>query len=866
MPESLRLAISSLRGKPIRALLSCLAVMMAVALVFCASGAMDCLEASFTHNLDQRLGRTTARVLPAFAAAHQLLPFSVIQKLRTMPQIKAVQGRAFAHLPIKCGQHLAYADVVGIQMAAAENRVNPLSVAQGRPLGSVPNGIVLNGALAAMLGAHVGSTITLTGQRKGVFVLTGIMHRSAVRRFISFPQAYIRLKNLRQIWPIHGLTRVDVRGEPGIKPAEIAALIRHKLGPIARVQAAGAAQKTFSRIKRVIRDLRLGVSIPAAFGAGMLVLGLGLVGLAGRIRELGRLRCIGASPVQVFTLVIFEQITIAVAAIIGGCAVGLAAVRILTLHYAHFFSVFHISSSTFLFAAAAGVLAILIGSLPALVTALRAQPMSAFLIAGRPNRPRRVTIPLLLAVLLVAAQVMLWKVPQHQWAVWFYLFFGLPMILIAACLACPAAVLLIERVLARPLAGIWGVGREFISHNWVRSPYLAGTIAAALLAGMAFFVSMRSRGEGLLASWEFPAHFPDAFVFSPFQPIATSKVAAIPLHVKGVTRASALTAFWVRGRVHGQDIRLLFVAVEPKTFVPMLGLKFAHQSAAAVEKAMDAGRGVVISPQSARALHLARGNRIELGTIAGPRKVMVLGTGQSAGIDIAQNYLQVGRIFHKTSAAAILGTLREAKAWFGVPGCNMVMLNIRRQMPAMPIVISVKKYLSKAAAPSMLGSLLGLGALQLHGTSVRAMKRHLDRVITQVMRALSAAAIGVMIVGAIGAALLIAAAIRGRRYEFGILRAVGAARGQIVRMVIAQMSVPVIAGILIGAGVGSYIALMATRVDHRMAGFHSRFIISWGSMGFGAAVTVCLALAFAAWPALKACRTGIRALVSEGRE
>ena len=352
MPESLRLAISSLRGKPIRALLSCLAVMMAVALVFCSNGAMDCLEASFTHNLDQRLGRTTARVLPAFAAAHQLLPFSVIPKLLAMRQIKAVQGRATAHMPIQCGNHLTYADVVGIQMAAADSRVNPLPVAEGRPLSSIPNGIVLNGALAAMLGAHVGSTVTLTGKRKGVFILTGIMHRSAVRRFISFPQAYIRLQNLRHIWPIHGLTRVDVRGMHGIKPAEIAALIRHKLGPIARVQAAGTARKAFSRMKRVIRDLRLGVSIPAAIGAGMLVLGLGLVGLAGRIRELGRLRCIGASPVQIFTLVIFEQIIIAAGAIIGGCAVGLAAVRVLTFHYSHFFTVFHISFQTFLFAAA----------------------------------------------------------------------------------------------------------------------------------------------------------------------------------------------------------------------------------------------------------------------------------------------------------------------------------------------------------------------------------------------------------------------------------------------------------------------------------------------------------------------------------
>jgi putative ABC transport system permease protein len=195
----------------------------------------------------------------------------------------------------------------------------------------------------------------------------------------------------------------------------------------------------------------------------------------------------------------------------------------------------------------------------------------------------------------------------------------------------------------------------------------------------------------------------------------------------------------------------------------------------------------------------------------------------------------------------------------------MVMLDVDKKAQAMPVVISVKKFLSKSAAPSMLGSLLGMGALQLHGTSVRAMKRQLNRVITDVMRALSAAAIGVMLVGSIGAAILIAAAIRQRRYEFGILRAVGATRGQIVRMVIAQMSLLVFAGIVIGAFVGIYIAFMATRVDHRMAGFDSRFIISWESIIVGALITGVLALAFAIGPALGASRAGIRALVGEGR-
>lgn len=864
MPESLRLAINSLRGKSVRTVLACLVVMMAVALVFSASGGMDCLEASFSHNLNRQLGDVTARVVPAFARAHQLLPFSVLAKLRAMADLRAVQGRATAHMPMKHGDHIAYANVVGIQMGPGRT-VNRLTVPGGHSLTADPDGILLNGVEAAMLHATVGSMIMLDGRHAASFKLIGIIHRSPVRRFVTFPQAYIRLSQLLKLWPIHGLAQVDVLGAHGIKASMIASQIRRRLGPVAHVQAAGSARHAFSRMRRVIGTLRLGVSIPAAIGAGVLVLGLGLVGLAGRIRELGRLRCIGASTGQILVLVVFEQLVIAAIAIGGGIAIGLFAVWALTHHYPHFFSVFHISIVTLVLAVVVGGFAVVIGSLPPLVTAVRAQPMSAFLIGGRQNHPRRIYILAIVAAILWVLQVVLWIMPSPQWAVWFYLFFGVPMIILAACLACPAAVLMTERLCARPVAWLWGISRQFIAHNWVRSPYLAGAMAASLLAGMAFFVSMRSRGEGLLASWEFPAHFPDAFVFSPFQPISIKQVKAIPTHVKGVRLASALTAFWVHGMIKGRRVRLLFVAVEPKTFAPMLGLKYIGAPAATVEKAIESGQGIVISPQGARALHLSMQDRVVLGTIAGPKTVKVAGIGRSAGIDIAQNYLRVGQIFHKTAALAVLGTLHEAKAWFGVPGCNMVMLNVRKQAKAMQVIVAVKKFLSKSTAPSMLGSILGLGALQLHGTSVRQMKRHLNRFITDVMRALSAAAIGVMLVGAIGAAILIAAAIRQRRYEFGILRAVGATRWQILRLVIAQMSILVIVGIVIGAVLGIYIAFMATRVDHRMVGFDSRFVISWGSILWGALITAGLATALTAGPAMGASRAGIRALVSEGR-
>ncbi len=866
MPVSLQLAISALRAKPVRALLACLTVFLAVTLMFTAGGGMDCLQASFSRNLSNQLGHTTARVLPAFASAHELLPFSDLQKIRASPGVLAAQGRCIVHMPLQFGHHISYANVVGIEMSK-KSRVNPLRVSMGKTLSPRgPDTVVLNAALAAMLGAHVGDAITLGTAHSPKFILSGIVRRSAVKRFIAFPRAFIRLSVLRKFWPVRGLSRVDVLGKPGVNSASLAAVLRRELGAGAHVQAAGSARHVFARVHRVIRDLRFAVSIPTAISAGMLLLALSMVGLSGRVRELGRLRCIGASRRQILSVIVKENALIALAAIALGLPTGWLLVRLLTLKFSHFFSVFYISPDSLILAVATGLIAILIGSALPLWVALRAQPMSAFLVLGRVGRPRRVVFSLAAGGVLILMQIAFWKIPNPHWAVGFYLFFGVPMVLLAACLICPWLVLAMEKLIGPAMARLWCIGREFVSQNWVRSPYLAGAMAAALLAGMAFFVSMQSRGQGLLASWEFPAHFPDAFVFSPFQPIPTAKINALTAHVRGVRRASALTAFWVAGNIRGVKTRMLFVAVQPKSFIPMLGLKFVGGSSQQAQARLEHGRGIFVSPQSSRSMGLPLGSALVLDTLSGPRRVHVVGVAHSGGINIAQNYLRVGRVFHQTAAVAILGTLAEAKKWFGVPGCNMVMLSVDPQIHAMKVVIAVKKYLSAGAAPSVLGSLLGMGAMQLHGTSVRQMKRHLDQVITDVMRALSAAAIGAMLLGAVGVAIMIAASVRSRRYEFGILRALGASRSQILRIVISQVSVIIAAGVLIGIFTGIYLAFMATRVDHRMAGFDSRFIVAWSAILWGTLITAGLAILFAIWPAFAAARTGVRALVAEGRE
>ena len=181
----------------------------------------------------------------------------------------------------------------------------------------------------------------------------------------------------------------------------------------------------------------------------------------------------------------------------------------------------------------------------------------------------------------------------------------------------------------------------------------------------------------------------------------------------------------------------------------------------------------------------------------------------------------------------------------------MVLLTVKPGVKGMAVVVGVKAFLGRPEHPTLFSNIFNFKAMQLRGTSVRAMKRHLDAVVRRVMQAMLLLATAVFLIGGIGAGMLVAADIRSRRHELGILFAVGASRGQILRLLLAELSLNLVLAIVLGSVLGIYMTFMATQVDHRLTGFHSLLIISWTAIPIAAAATVCMAFAGVGLPLVR---------------
>jgi len=143
-----------------------------------------------------------------------------------------------------------------------------------------------------------------------------------------------------------------------------------------------------------------------------------------------------------------------------------------------------------------------------------------------------------------------------------------------------------------------------------------------------------------------------------------------------------------------------------------------------------------------------------------------------------------------------------------------------------------------------------------HGT-VRGLKMMLDEELRHATQLFAAIPIVALIVAALGVADLMTANVASRHRQLATLRAIGATRGQIVRLVIGEA---VTLGVL-GCGVGVALGLHAARSINAMIemlwGYRPVWTIplDWLSLGIGLTLAICLVASVL--PARRAARSNI---------
>jgi putative ABC transport system permease protein len=125
-----------------------------------------------------------------------------------------------------------------------------------------------------------------------------------------------------------------------------------------------------------------------------------------------------------------------------------------------------------------------------------------------------------------------------------------------------------------------------------------------------------------------------------------------------------------------------------------------------------------------------------------------------------------------------------------------------------------------------------------------------------------------LLVTSLGVVNTVAASVRARRWEFGVMRAVGVTRWTMTRMILVEgLLIGVIAcalslafGVMAGwcgVGISQYVSFFG--------GMATPLVIPWAKLAFGFSITLALCLAAALWPAISTGRAEPLTLLQAGR-
>jgi hypothetical protein len=149
------------------------------------------------------------------------------------------------------------------------------------------------------------------------------------------------------------------------------------------------------------------------------------------------------------------------------------------------------------------------------------------------------------------------------------------------------------------------------------------------------------------------------------------------------------------------------------------------------------------------------------------------------------------------------------------------------------------------------------GAPDAQTGSLRRLKQSIDEDIRRATLLASIIPVIALIVAALGVANLITVSVNARTRQIAVLRAVGALKSQIVRLVLAEALTLGVMGCLIGIALGLHTAYSMNYITEKLVGIKLVFAVPWGRVGAAAALTLLIALLAGVGPARHAARNNV---------
>jgi len=731
--------------------------------------------------------------------------------------------------------------------------------------------------------------------------IVGIIERKRIARFLK-GVALVRLPVLQEICQRYALiTSVDVvlhdaRGPQLEESRAVIQAAARTVAPQIIVRSAAARQKRIELAQDQQQAILILLSSVAMLTALFIILSTLSMGLVERIRQMGLLRCIGVTGRQLVGLTLAEVIPLGVIGVLLGVPIGFGLAVLTAWLVPQYVGSFAVSVRGVLLASAAGLGTALAGALVPALAAATVTPLEATRPRARRAGGRMIVLSALLG--LVGLGVQLYVLEFHvrrdlyfvKWAV-----IAVVLLYLVYALVAPGLVWLASRAAVPVTAGLVRVRLRLLQDQVGHAVWRSAGVVCGLMVGLSLIVGLVVFNASFRSGWNFPKQFPEAYVwsFEQMRADAGAIAARIP-GVRAVTAANAVNVV-VEERAGLLDPVLTsatwFLGIDPDSFLDMVKLEFVEGDEETARARLKEGGYILVAADFARSRrksvdvvrdaqgNVLKSNEVRVWFSGRFMTFKVAGVIDSPALDIAASYFQVMSESTVVASGSVIGTNADLTRIFGVHGTRLLLLNF--DLPPEPVPagwppprgtpeaagLSSKHYDSRMSRErrwqnfrevSVLNRILAaLDTPRTFYGTARELKDEIDAQLTNMTYLLTAVPAVALVVAALGVANLMTANVASRAKQLAIMRAVGATRSLVLRLVMGEALVVGLLGSALGLGLGLHLAWNVTSLTVRMWGYLVPLHVPWMLVGVSVVLTVGLCILAAVVPARHAARTNI---------
>jgi putative ABC transport system permease protein len=833
MRPAWRLAINSLSTRRSRTLLLISAVALSAALITAVSCAMASVHAGVRERVMMTVGAADLRVQ---RTGRDVFDAAILRQIEAWPEVTLVSGRLQGPIALKNPRNGKEVTSVGNGiMPEREVQIRPHEMVAGRMIASGENSgpgeLALDDGAAKELEAQIGDIFDVI--RFGTPVqlkLVGIIQRPPLG-FMMRPESYVTLETMGELTEKPGkLREIDVL----IKDSREAEAISKSRAPeFDKGIVLRPASKITSGLDKNLRSSQIGMSIASvlSFLAASFIIMTGLTtNVTERLRELAMLRCIGAMRLQLAESQLVIGLLLGILGAAAGLPIGMLGAFVLVKMFpSHLPGGFAVNWLGLAMALSGSTLAGLIGAAWPAVRAARTSPLEALTVRARPVRIRGLVLCGVGGLLCAGIHAAIFAIPSGpDFKFWADMTFGIPSAFMGYFLLSVPVLVLITLVCAGLVSRLFGLPRGFLRRNVLATPYRFGFTAGAMMMGLALLVAIWTNGRAITKDWLGSLQFPDGFASGiSISEKTQERVASLPF----VRDVCAVTIQNFKTDAFGLKVfdnaNTSFVAFDPEPFFRMTKLTWVEGDPETAKRRLSEGGSVIIAQEYQIARKIGVGDKITLKWGGNPYTFDIVGVVASPGLDIASKFFDIGEEYLDQAVNAVFGNRSDLQKIFGNTGVQLLQFSLDPAVPDKEAIDQIRK----------------MGGTEIVAAgSGRQIKAEITKVLGSSFLVMSVIALGAMLVASFGVANLIIAGVQARQFEFGVLRAIGAERSLLSRLVLAEATLVALTACIVGTLMGLQAAWAGQKMYEVMLGLVLHMNLPLGPTAAGWLLTFAITL------------------------